>query len=432
MNRVIIGLIGYGNVGAGVVNFLQRKKNYIRKKFNNEFVIKTICDRSINKKNTEGLSGTFLTTDYNIVLNDPDINVVVELIGGLTPAKEIVLGALQKGKHVITANKQLIAQHGKELFQEAHRRDRNIYFESSVMAGVPSLNMITAGLAGNQFNKLYGIINGTCNYILTEMTQKNLSFSQALEEAQKRGFAESNPTLDISGMDSAHKLTILVSLTLGRFIKLSDVHTEGITHISHDDIEYAESLGLTIKLLGIAKRVNKEIEARVHPTLISKDHPLASINGIFNAILIDTDPLGDILLSGQGAGQMAAASGVISDLINFASREGCKASNYLANLHQESVTTTVKSIDQVLSKFYIRFMATDKPGVLSQITGILGLHNIGINSVTQKAHNTKVAAVPVIMLTDFAPENMVRLALDEIHKSGIVKSKPVVIRMEHL
>lgn len=431
MSKITVGLIGYGNVGSGVVKLLQRKRNYIRKKFNMEFTLKTICDRRVHQKNTEGLAPAILTTNIQDVLNDPEIQVVIELIGGLNPAKDIILEALRQGKHVITANKELIAHHGKELFQEAHLRDRNIYFESSVMAGVPVINAITSGLAGNQFNRLYGIINGTCNYILTQMTQKDCTFTQALEEAQKNGFAESNPTLDISGMDSAHKLTILVSLTLGRFIKLSDVHTEGITHISHDDIEHAESLNLTIKLLAIAKRVNKEIEARVHPTLISKEHPLASVNGIFNGIFIDADPLGDILLSGQGAGQMAAASGVISDLINFASRERCKASNYLANLHQESATTVVKSIDEVQSKFYIRFMAMDKPGVLSQITGILGQHTIGINSVTQKAHN-KVTAVPVIMLTDYAPEKMVRLALDEIHKIGIVKSKPVVIRMENL
>ncbi len=431
MTRVIVGLIGYGNVGSGVVKFLQRKKNYIRKKFNMEFVVKTICDRSISKKNTEGLVGTILTTNVNDILNDSETAVVIELIGGLNPSKEIILTALKQGKHVITANKELIAHHGKELFQEAHLNDRNIYFESSVMAGVPLINIITSGLAGNQFNRLYGIINGTCNYILSSMTQKNYTFAQALAEAQQNGFAESNPTLDISGMDSAHKLTILVSLTLGKFIKLSDIYTEGITHISHVDIEHAESLNLTIKLLAIAKKIDKEIEARVHPTLISKDHPLASINGIFNAIFVDADPLGDILLSGQGAGQMSAASGVISDLINFASREGCRASNYLANLHQESATTVVKSIDQVQSKFYFRFMAADKPGVLSQITGILGHHGISINSVTQKAHD-KVVAVPVVMLTDYAPENMVRLALDEIHKSGIVKSKPVVIRMEDL
>ncbi len=431
MNKITVGLIGYGNVGSGVVKFLQRKRNYIRKKFNIEVALKTICDRSIAKKNTEGLAPIILTSDINAILNDPEIEVVIELIGGLNPAKEIILTALKQGKHVVTANKELIAHYGKELFQEAHMRERNIYFESSVMAGVPTIKAITEGVAGNQFNRLYGIINGTCNYILSQMTQKNYTFSQALEEAQKNGFAESNPTLDINGMDSAHKLAILVSLTMGKFINLKEIHTEGITHISHEDIEHAESLNLTIKLLAIAKKVNKEIDARVHPTLISKDHPLASINGIFNAIFLDTDPLGDILLSGQGAGQMSAASGVVSDLINFASRQGSKATSFPANLHAESATTVIKSIDQIESKFYIRIMAIDKPGVLSQITGILGQHNIGINSVTQKVHN-RMAAVPVVMLTDYALENMVRIALDEIHKTTVIKSKPVVIRMENL
>jgi homoserine dehydrogenase len=261
------------------------------------------------------------------------------------------------------------------------------------------------------------------------MTQNHCSFADALKEAQGKGFAESNPTLDINGMDSVHKLAILVYLAFGKFVPIKDIYREGITHISHDDIEYATSLNLTIKLLAIAKKEDKKIEARVHPTLISKDHPLASINSIYNAIYMNTDPLGSSLLSGEGAGQMAAASGVVSDLINFAAR-GNNA-GLPSNLYSEAAGVKLRKIDQIKTKFYIRFMVTDKPGVLSAITGVLGKHNISINSVTQKAHNP-TSTVPIIMLTDYATEKMLRLALNKIYKFPFVQSKPVAIRMEKL
>lgn len=431
MNKLTLGLIGYGNVGSGVVKFLHKKRSYIRSKFQIEFDLKIVCDKLIHEKTTQGLENVTLTTDFHDVLNDPQIDAVIELIGGNQPAHDIISGALKKGKHVISANKELIARHGRTLFQEAHVNNRNIYFESSVMAGVPVIKSITEGLAGNQINVLYGIINGTCNYILTEMRKNNYSFAEAVAAAQKSGFAESDPTLDINGMDSAHKLAILISLTMGKFIALSDIHTEGITDISHLDIENAEHLGLTIKLLAIAKKVNDQIEARVHPTLISQDHPLAAINGVYNALLIQADPLGHILISGEGAGQMSAASGVVSDLINLASRKGCESTNLLGNLTGEALSVQLRPIEEILTKFYIRFMATDKPGVLSKIAGILGERGIGINSVTQKAHS-RVTAIPVIMLTDYAPEKMVREALAEIHQMPLVRGKPVAIRMEDL
>lgn len=431
MNRVNIGLIGFGNVGSGVIKFLQNKKSEIRDKYDAEFVVQKVCDIKIQERATKLPDKIGLTTDYHEILNDPEIEVVIELIGGLHPAKEIALGALEKGKHLVTANKSLIAHHGKELFEAAHRFNRNIYFETSVMAGVPVLKSITEGVAGNSFKGLYGIINGTCNYILSAMTKKSYTFAQAVEEAQKLGFAETDPTLDVNGTDSANKLAILVFLAFGKFIDPKDIHTEGITHISHEDIQYASDLGLTIKLLAIAKKVNNEIEARVHPTLITKEHPLASINGIFNALSMDTDPLGDLLISGEGAGQMTAASGVISDLINLSARKGCPTSSMLGNICQEDPALRIRAIDDISTKFYIRFMATDKPGTLSAIAGVLGDHGISINSVHQKAHSP-ITAVPVIMLTDYAPEKMVRLALDKIHKLGIVRNKPVAIRMENL
>ena len=429
MRKINIGLIGYGVVGAGVIKFLQKRQNYIRDKYRVEFVARTICDRSIHRKDTRGLGSVKLTKKIADVLDDRSTEVVIELIGGLHPAKEIVTTALRRGKHVVTANKVLIAHYGKELFQLAKKQNRQLYFESSVGAGIPIIKTITEGMVGNTYNRIYGIINGTCNFILTEMTKNNLSFTKALKLAQEKGFAESNPTLDINGMDSTHKLAILVYLAFGKFVKVSDIYTEGITHISHDDIAYAESLNLTIKLLAIAKRYENIVEARVHPTLISKSHPLASISGIYNAFYLNANPLGDVLLSGEGAGQMAAASGVVSDLLNLASR-GADA-NLLCNLYSEAPNFRIRKIDQIKTRFYIRFMATDKTGVLGKITSVLGRYGIGLNSVTQPAH-TAAWAVPVVMLTDYTLEKNVRLALKKIWELPIVKSKPVAIRMEKL
>ena len=429
MHKVNIGLIGYGTVGSGVAQLLKRREEFIRDKFDIEFVLKSVCDRSIHKKDTRGLKNVILTKNFQKILNDPQIHIVVELIGGLRPAKDIILGAFRKGKHVVTANKELIANYGKELFQAAKKCHCHLYFESSVCAGVPIIKNITEGMAGNKFSSIYGIINGTCNFILTEMTKNNLTFGKALEEAQKRGFAEANPTLDIKGWDSTHKLAILVYLCFGKFIDVQDIYTEGITSISHHDIEHAESLNLTIKLLAIAKKADKKIDARVHPTLISNDHPLASVNGVANAVYLNARPLGDLLFSGEGAGQMSAASGVVSDLINFASRG--QNGDLLCNLFSEAPNVKIQKIDEIKTKFYIRFMATDKPGVLSKISGILARHNISINSVTQKAHVRK-STVPVIMLTDYTTEKMLRLALNKIYMLPIVKSRPVAIRMENL
>lgn len=427
--RINIGLIGYGTVGSGIVKLLRRNRASIQDKFNMEFVLRSVCDRSIHKKDIRGLKSVKLTRNFQDVLDDKEIDLVVELIGGLHPAREIAVTAMRRGKHVVTANKELIANYGRELFDLARRHNCHFYFESSVGAGIPIIKTITEGMAGNTFDGLYGIINGTCNFILTEMTKNGLTFSKALELAQKKGFAESNPTLDINGADSAHKLAILVYLAFGRLIPLQHIYTEGIAHISHDDIEYAESLNLTIKLLAIAKRTDHEIEVRVHPTLITKDHPLASISGVYNAVYLHARPMGDILLSGKGAGQMAAASGVLSDLINFASRG--RDSHLLCNLGHEAPRLEIKKIDQIKTKFYIRFMAVDKPGVLSKISGILGRYGISINSVTQKAHN-RAAAIPVIMLTDYTTERMLRHALLRIQKLPIIKSRPVAIRMEKL
>jgi len=431
MNKINIGLIGYGNVGSGLVKLLKERRNFIKEKFNTELSIKIVCDRSIQKKKPAGFSSAQLTTDYRNVVYNKDIHVVVELIGGLKPAETIALESLRNGKHLVTANKELVAEKGKELFREAIKQNRNIYFEASVGAGIPIINAVTDGLAGNKFNGLYGIINGTCNFILSEMTKTNCSFAHALQEAQKKGYAENNPTLDINGMDSVHKLAILTFLTIGKFVKPSEIFVEGITHIDHIDIEFADSLNLRIKLLAIAKEVDNELEIRVHPTLIPKKHPLASVNGIFNALFLNTDPAGDILLYGQGAGQMAAASGVANDLINLATRHSDNAATRIGNLSREFANVRLRKMDQIETKFYIRFMAVDRPGVLAKISGILGQHGISISSLNQKLRH-RSSAVPIVMLTHLAKEKMIRLALEKINKLQIIKSKTIAIRMENL
>lgn len=429
MNKRNIGLIGYGTVGSGLVEIIKDRETFIKNRFETHYAIKAICDLAIDKCNPKGLGKVLLTKNYREIVDNEEIDVVVELIGGLHPAKEIVESALKNGKDVVTANKALISNFGKELFKLAQKNKCHLLYESSVLAGVPIIKTITEGIVGNKFEAVYGIVNGTCNYILTKMTKNNCSFDEALKDAQAMGYAESDPTLDINGMDSAHKLAILIYLAFGKFMNVKNIYTEGVTHISHDDIEYAESMNLTIKLLAIAKRKGDVIEARVHPTLISKDHPLASINSVYNAVYMNTIPLGEVMLSGMGAGKLVAASGVVSDLINLATKKD--ESVFSCNLFDENPKISLKKIDQIQTKFYLRFMASDKPGVLSKIAGILGAHGISINSVTQR-DSSKASAVPVIMLTDLALEKDVRLALKKIDKLAIMKGKSVAIRMENL
>lgn len=432
MNKIQLGLIGYGNVGSGVIKLLKQKRAYIRDKFGVTFEIAGICDLAFKKKKPSGLGKTLLTCDASEITAHPDIDIVIELIGGLHPAKEFVSDALNHNKHVVTANKALIAEYGKELFQHAQAHGKNIYFETAVQAGVPIIKTLTEGLAGNQFKAIHGIINGSCNYILSEMSCSNLSFDDAVALAQKKGFAETDPTLDINGMDSAYKLAILTYLAFGKFLKPKEIFTEGITHIAHQDIQFAEEMGLAIKLLAIAKKDQDRIEARVHPTLIPENHPLASINGVLNAVLMEADPLGDVLLSGEGAGQFAAASGVVSDLINLVTRAHSDADRFIGNYYNEAAGLRLKCMDEISSKYYLRFMAVDQPGVLSKISGVLGKNGISINSVSQKESNENGSVVPLIILTNTAPEKKLRKALDQIQKLSIIKRRPVAIRIENL
>ncbi|MBF0593339.1 MAG: homoserine dehydrogenase [Candidatus Omnitrophica bacterium] len=432
MKRVVIGLIGLGTVGRGVAKLITTRRSFVQKKFGVDLCLKTICDIRYDAAFVKSLGKVSVTKDFNELLNDPEINVVVELIGGHHPALEIIKGALQNGKHVVTANKAVISNYGQELFSLAHVSGRSIYFETAVLAGVPIIKTLTEGIAGNRYDGLYGIVNGTCNYILTEMGANKISFDAAVKLAQGKGYAEADPTLDINGMDSAHKLAVLVQLAMGKFINVKDdVFTEGITHISQEDLLYADEMGLTIKLLAIAKKIDGEIEVRVHPTLISKNHPLASVKGVYNAVWLKADPLGDVLLVGQGAGEMAAASGVFSDLINLGIDNNDNDQVWIGDNPDEIEPLKIRSINKIETEFYIRLMVTDRPGVLSKITGILGKNGISIASVTQKTVS-KEAAVPLVMLTHSAKEASVQKALKQIKAMKEVAAHPVAIRMERL
>ncbi len=450
MKILTIGLIGLGTVGKGVAKLIKSKQAFVRSKYGVEIRIKTVCDLKADTAFLRTVGKVGVTKNFNDIVMDPEIDVVVELIGGLHPALEIIKGSLTNGKHVVTANKAVISTFGQELFEIARANSRSIYFETAVLAGVPIIKTLTEGIAGNQYNSLYGIVNGTCNYILSEMAENGMSFDAAVKLAQAKGYAEADPSLDINGKDSAHKLAVLVMLAMGKFIKVADIHTEGITHIAPEDLKYAEDMGLTIKLLAIAKKKDGGIEARVHPTLISKKHSLASVKGVYNAVQLEADALGDVLLVGQGAGQMAAASGVFSDLINLALINIDCNHTWIGNDPKESSALGLLPMDKVETEFYIRLKVIDRPGVLSMITGILGSCGISIASVTQKMVS-KNAAVPLVMLTHTAKEvdvrklrkqikkadmdmyaEVVRKALDKISKLKEVKAKPVAIRMEQI
>ncbi|MFA6217153.1 MAG: homoserine dehydrogenase [Candidatus Omnitrophota bacterium] len=431
MKKINIGLIGFGNVGAGVVKILAEKKKLLFDKIGLEINIKKICDKDITSKRNVTVDKALLSRDPHDILNDSQIDIVVELIGGLHPAKEFIMEALKKGKNVVTANKALLSQEGRELFAFAADCGKTIYFEASVGAGIPIIKALREGLVANNFNSIFGIVNGTSNFILSKMSRDNCSFNDALLEAKKRGFAEKDPTLDLEGIDSAHKLLLLTYLCFGKLINLNDCFVEGITRISLADINYAKELGFEIKLLAIAKKEAGGLEVRVHPTLIPQSHLLASVGGVFNAIYVSSDLAGNLLFYGPGAGQLSAASAVVSDLVDLT--QDIKAGLFRPILHT-TIDTSIKKlckIDETESRYYIRFMAIDEPGVLAKISGILARYGISIASVTQK-EKQKAQNVPIVMIVHDAKEKNLRRALEIIDRLDIIKQKSVAIRMEEV
>ena len=425
---VNVGLIGFGTVGGGVARILLEKAHTLQQRIGTRVVLAKICDKKRARHSIRLPAGLF-TSDPNAILKNPSIHVVVELIGGIHPAKTFILDAMKRGKHVVTANKALLAEHGHELFAAADRYGVDLYFEASVGGGIPIIKALREGLIANDINTILGIVNGTCNYILTRMWDKQLSFHEALLEAKAHGYAERNPSLDINGHDAAHKLAILAWLAFGTRVPLAKIHTEGISHVSLADMQYAHELGYRIKLLAIAKHVDHELDVRVHPTLLETSHVLANVNGVYNAVYVHGDLVGAQLFYGRGAGQNPAASAVLADIADVARNLARGVTKRVPTYCAPHRVLPLKRMDAIESRYYMRFTVIDKPGVLGHIANVLGRHHISIASVHQKERKT-ARIVPVVMMSHEAKEADVRKALASIDHMGVVKSPTIAIRTE--
>mgnify|MGYP001575776267 FL=1 len=428
---VRVGLLGLGTVGSGVVKILNAHRAELEERAGCRLLLHRVADQDLTRPR-EGLDlkSLPLVPDAQRVLDDPDVQIVIELLGGLEPARSFILRAFQAGKHVVTANKALLAHHGAELFDEARRRGVMFGFEAAVAGGIPLIRSIKEGLAANRILSVHGIINGTSNYILTKMTEEGRDFAEVLKEAQAKGYAEADPTLDIEGLDSAHKLQILATLAFRTSVDLKDIYTEGITAVTRQDIAYATELGYRIKLLAIAKASDGRLEIRVHPTMIPASSPLAAVSGVFNAVFITGDAVGDLMFYGRGAGQMPTASAVWSDVLEIARGLAHGVSSQSVELPSIAARPLpLQPMDEIRCPYYLRVMALDRPGVLSQVAGILGQHNISIASVLQKGRGA-AEAVPVVMMTHEAREADMRHALQAIDKLPVVAGKTVSIRVE--
>jgi homoserine dehydrogenase len=425
-----IGIIGFGTVGAGTAKILLKKRDELEAKSGFPIVLKKIADLDITSDRGIKLPRNILTNNTSEVLNDPDIDIIVELIGGIHPAKEIIIEALNNGKHVVTANKALLAEEGRQIFTVAGKNKVDVGFEASVAGSIPIIKIVRESLIGNSIRNIYGIINGTANYILTKMTEEGVDFETVLKEAQALGYAEADPTFDIEGIDSAHKLTILASLAFGIPFSFKRVYTEGITRITPLDIEFASEFGYRIKLLAIAKRTGKDVELRVHPTMLPEDDLISSVGGVFNAIFVEGDATGDALYYGRGAGEMPTGSAVVSDVVDIARNIITGACVRIKGINVAGTPDLmIKKMEDIRTSYYLRFSATDKPGVLSRISGILGSHNISIKSMIQKGRK-KEKAVPVVMMTHEAREKDMMLALKEINRLSMVSGRTMYLRVE--
>ncbi|MBN2466623.1 MAG: homoserine dehydrogenase [Deltaproteobacteria bacterium] len=430
MKTIEIGVIGLGTIGTGVVKILRDNREIIEGRVGTKIMVSKIADLDTTTDRGISLDPSILTTNAMDIVNDPRISVVVELIGGEEPAATYLLEAIAKGKHVVTANKALLSARGAEIFQASFDRKVDIGFEGSVCGGIPVIQAIKDGFSANRITLLFGILNGTANYILTKMTDEGRTFQEVLQEAQELGYAEADPALDVNGTDSAHKLSILLSLIYGKQFTASEIHTEGITTITPLDIEFAQELGYRIKLLALFKDDQGAIEARVHPTLIPQDSLLAHVKGVYNAAFICGDAVGPTMFYGRGAGMMPTGSAVVSDIIHI-----CR--NILKGSHDQVVPIVtrndrqlrLKSTNLVKTKYYLRFSAQDRPGVLSQISGILGKYSISIASVIQKGREV-FGAVPIFMLTHEAVEENMKGALKEIDALPVTSAKTMVLRIE--
>ena len=431
-SRIGVGIIGFGTVGTGTAKVLLDKAALIRRHVGVPIELIRIADLDITRDRGLSLPPGILTTDMKQVLNDPAVDIVIELIGGYDIAKRVILEAIAAGKHVITANKALLALHGEEIFEAASRKGVDVGFEASVGGGIPVIRALTEGLVGNTLQSIYGIINGTSNYILSRMTHDGHGFEAVLKDAQQAGYAEANPAFDVEGIDSAHKLAILVNLAYGTPVNFKEIYTEGITHITPTDIAYAKQFGFTIKLLGIAKLVDGEVEARVHPTMLPSRSPLAQVEGVYNAIQLVGDAVGDVVFYGRGAGSMPTGSAVVSDVIAIGRNllKGAVGRVPPASFQQDQRRPLrMKPMEEISSLYYLRFMVVDRPGVLAQIAGELGRCGISISSMLQQGRREE-QTVPVVIKTHMAQERDIQTALCEINRKPFVSEPATLIRVE--
>lgn len=432
MKNISIGLIGLGNIGTGVVKLLQQNEKLIAEKLGAKLILKKIADINLTAPRGVKISKDLLTKDARNIINDPEISIVIELIGGYEPARSFVLESIKNGKHVVTANKAMLATYGNDIFPAAQRKGVDIGFEASVGGTIPIIKTLKESLVANKINSIVGIMNGTCNFILTKMTDEGKPFDVVLKEAQQLGFAEADPTFDIEGIDTSHKMAIVLSLAYGKKVNLKNIFLEGITKISSSDIAFAKELGYRIKLLAIGRLKGDAVEARIHPTMIPSGHLLANVNRNYNAFHLVGDASGPVFLFGQGAGMMPTASAVFSDILDSARNvmKGISGRVPLRSINETGMKDIkLVPMDHVETKYYFRFSVLDRPGVLSKISGILGDHNISLASVIQKARE-EAGPVPIVMTTYKAREKDVRKALKKIDKLSVVRGKTVLIRIE--
>jgi len=431
MQQVNVGIIGFGTVGAGTVEALLNNRETIYNRVGSEIVIKRIADLDLDSDRGISLPPGILTKDAEAIINDPDIHIVVELIGGLKKAKDFILAALKKGKHVVTANKALLAEYGSEIYRTAEENGVSIGFEASVGGAIPVIRSIREGLSANNIKTIMGIVNGTSNYILTRMTQDGLPYNEAVAGAVKLGYAEDPPTLDVDGTDAAHKLAILISVAFGVPVPFKSIYREGIDGLTPDDISFARDFGYNLKLLAIARNREGKIEARVHPAMVPVNHIMANVNEAYNAIYVEGDFAGPSLYYGLGAGRRPTGSAVVSDIISMARHMNSGAVTLMPPLAHARARSTIimQGIEDLMTPYYFRFSAVDKPGVLSKIAGVLGDNNISISSVIQKGRG-ETGSVPVVMLTHEAKEKDVIRALNALAGLDILMGRTMMIRVE--
>jgi homoserine dehydrogenase len=435
MQQVNLGMIGGGTVGSGVFHALQLNGGLLASRIGVSVKVRKVAVKAFNEPRPYPIPRPVMTTDWQAVIRDPQVDVVAELAGGTTVARSMILAALKLGKPVVTANKALLSAHGEELFAAARRHGTNLYYEASVCGGIPIIKALREGFVGNRITHLYGIVNGTCNYILTRMKLEGADFAAVLKDAQAQGYAEAEPSLDVDGFDAQHKIGILASLAHGFWAKPKEIYVEGIRAITRADIQFAGQLGYTIKLLGIIKRVGgrgskARVQVSVYPTLVPNSYVLASVNNVFNAVFVRGDVVGDTLFYGRGAGKDATASAVLSDLADAALDLKFGTKHRVPPFVPHERDGAVVPMDEVVSRYFVRLNVVDQPGVLAQISAIFGRAHIGISSVIQP-ESREGASVPLILMLHDAPNGAVTRALKKIGKLAVVRSKPVMIRVEN-